>query len=80
MIILQRAEFLGFFAPVNKIRQYVSGDITEDELIDNADVYISDRDMVVDIKKIKIALEQLIIMIIILQEIKNVTINIRVIS
>ena len=51
------AEFVGFIAPVNIIRQYASKDITEDDLINAADVFISDRDMNAEIKKIKITLE-----------------------
>ena len=52
-----KAEFVAFIAPVNKIRQYVNGDITEDELIAIADIFVCDRDMVAEIKKIKIDLE-----------------------
>lgn len=52
-----KAEFVGFIAPCNLIRKYVSGDLTEDELVDESDVYVCDRDMVTDIKKIKIVIE-----------------------
>jgi len=52
-----KAEFVAFIAPAKVIRRYASGDLTEDELIDLADVFISDRDMLGTIKKIKITLE-----------------------
>ncbi|MEP6466162.1 MAG: hypothetical protein ABJB05_07635 [Parafilimonas sp.] len=52
-----KSEFVAFIAPVSLIRKYVSGDLTEDELVEASDVYISDRDMVTDIKKIKIVIE-----------------------
>ena len=52
-----KPEFVAFIAPAKLIRQYVTNDITEDELINGADVFVSDRDMVSDMKKIKITLE-----------------------
>lgn len=52
-----KAEFLAFIAPVSLIRKYVSGDLTEDELVNTSDIYVCDRDMVTDIKKIKIIIE-----------------------
>ncbi len=52
-----KAEFVSFVAPSSIIKKYATGDLTEDELVNSADVYVSDRDMVVDVKKIKITLE-----------------------
>lgn len=52
-----KPEFVGFIAPAKLIKKYVSGDLTEDELIEASDIYVCDRDMVAEIKKIKIVLE-----------------------
>lgn len=53
-----KGEFVGFIASRNIIQKYVLHDITEDELINAADIYICDRDMgISEIKKIKITLE-----------------------
>jgi hypothetical protein len=53
-----KAEFVSFLAPSSLIRKYTSSDITEDELVNAAEIYISDRDMGIhEIKKIKIVLE-----------------------
>lgn len=52
-----QAEFVAFIAPSKVIKKYVSNDITEDELVDAADVFICDRDMVTEMKKIKLSLE-----------------------
>ena len=52
-----KAEFVGFLIPVNLLKLYSTGSLTEDELIAQADIYLSDRDMVVGIKKIKITIE-----------------------
>jgi hypothetical protein len=52
-----KGEFIGFIAPGSIIKKYVSGDLTEDELVNASDIYISDRDMITDIKKIKIIIE-----------------------
>lgn len=53
-----KGEFVSFLAPCDLIRKYASSDITEDELVNAADIYISDRDMgIQEIKKIKIVLE-----------------------
>lgn len=50
-------EFVAFIAPVELIKMYVAGDLTEDDLINSAEIYICDRDMDSEIKKIKITLE-----------------------
>jgi hypothetical protein len=53
-----KAEFVSFLAPSSLIKKYASSDITEDELVNAADIYISDRDMGFhEIKKIKIVVE-----------------------
>lgn len=51
------AEFVSFIARKDLITKYVAGDLSEDELISSADIYICDRDMIGAIKKIKISLE-----------------------
>ena len=51
------SEFIAFIAPTNLIKEYVSGDLTEEALIKASDVYISDRDMIATIKKIEVTLE-----------------------
>jgi hypothetical protein len=52
-----KAEFVSFVVPTGIINKFVSGDITEDELVESSEVNISDRDMIVDVKKIKLVLE-----------------------
>lgn len=53
-----KAEFISFLAPSDLVRKYNSSDITESELVNAADIYISDRDMQLrEIKKIRIAIE-----------------------
>jgi hypothetical protein len=52
-----KEEFVGFIAPVKLINKYIAGDLTEDDLVNGADVFIGDRDMSVGVKKIKITLE-----------------------
>lgn len=53
-----KGEFVSFLAPSRLIKKYASSDITEDELINAADIFISDRDMEIhEIKKIKIVIE-----------------------
>lgn len=53
-----KAESISFLAPSALIKKYNSSDITEDELVNTADIYISDRDMSFhEIKKIKIVIE-----------------------
>ena len=50
-------EFVSFIARKDLITKYVAGDLSEDELIGSADIYVCDRDMKGVIKKIKISLE-----------------------
>jgi len=52
-----KAEMLGFVAPSDLCTKYIAGEITEDELVNAADIYLSDRDSSFDVKKIKLVLE-----------------------
>jgi len=52
-----KEDYVFFIAPKSKIIDFNNNKITEDELIQSADVYISDREMSFDVKKVKIALE-----------------------
>ena len=52
-----KQEYVFFIAPKSKIIDFNNNKITEDELIQSADVYISDGEMSYDIKKIKITIE-----------------------
>jgi hypothetical protein len=53
----QEAETVAFVAPANAARRFVSGEITEDELLNASDVYLSDRDLRMDFKKVKLTFE-----------------------
>jgi hypothetical protein len=52
-----RGEFVGFIAPSKIIKQYIAGDITEDDLVSASSIFISDREMVSGIKKVSIVIE-----------------------
>lgn len=53
-----KGEFVSFLAPSNLIKKYASNDISEEELVKAAEIYISDRDMAIhDTKKIQIIIE-----------------------
>lgn len=52
-----KEDYVFFIAPKSKIIDFNNNKITEDELIQSADVYISDGEMSFDVKKVKIALE-----------------------
>jgi hypothetical protein len=52
-----KEDYVFFIAPKSKIIDFNNNKITEDELIQSADVYISDREMSYDVKKVKITLE-----------------------
>ncbi len=56
-VLALQAEFVGIVIPAQLINKYATGDITEDELLQGADVFSSDRDMVAEVKKIKITVE-----------------------
>lgn len=51
------AEYVALIVPASLIKKFASGEITEDELLKAADIYVSDRDMITGVKKIKITLE-----------------------
>lgn len=52
-----KPEFIAFLAPMKIINKYIAGDITEDSLIESSEIFVCDRDMIAEIKKIKIKLE-----------------------
>lgn len=52
-----KEEYILFVVPSKKASDFVKGKITEDELVESADIISSDRDMVTGTKKIKITLE-----------------------
>lgn len=52
-----KPEVLTFIVPITKIRAFTSGTLTESEFVDYADIYLCDRDMISDIKKIKIQID-----------------------
>jgi hypothetical protein len=52
-----KSELVGFIARQSLIKKFVKGDITEEELFEKADIYISDRDMSYDVKKVKLTLK-----------------------
>lgn len=52
-----QAEFVSILIPTGIIKKYVTGDISEDELIAASDIYSCDRDMIGQTKKISVVLE-----------------------
>lgn len=56
-MLSNKAEFVGFIAPSKVTLKFIAGDITEDEMINAADIFISDRDMREGIKKVSIVIE-----------------------
>jgi hypothetical protein len=52
-----KTEVVAFIVSSENCKKFSEGIITEDELVDLSDIYLKDRDMVTDIKKIKVALE-----------------------
>jgi hypothetical protein len=50
-------EMLAFIAPADLCRKFVAGEVTEDDLVGAADIYLSDRDSSTDVKKVKLVLE-----------------------
>ncbi len=52
-----RAEVVCFVVTSDQLTKFLNSEITEDELVDKAEIYLSDRDMVTGIKKIKVSLE-----------------------
>ena len=52
-ILNLKAEVLAFIAPRDKCQQFIDGLITESEFIGSCDVFLTDRDMMFDYKKVK---------------------------
>jgi hypothetical protein len=52
-----KAEMLAFITSKEKCRQFSQSIITESEFIDNSDVYLTDRDMTYDLKKVRLQIE-----------------------
>ncbi|MFH1010646.1 MAG: hypothetical protein V1784_05365 [bacterium] len=50
-------EIVAFVVPANAARRFVKGEITEEELLDASDAYLSDRDLRLDFKKVKLTFE-----------------------
>jgi hypothetical protein len=50
-------ETVAFVTPATAAARFVGGQITEDELLDASDVYLSDRDLKMDFKKVKLVFE-----------------------
>jgi len=46
-----------FVVRADQCRKFVDGDLTEDDLVAGADVYIADRDMITGIKKIRLTIQ-----------------------
>ncbi|MBK8368172.1 MAG: hypothetical protein IPL10_12350 [Bacteroidetes bacterium] len=52
-----KAELVSIVVPQILIKKYASGSITEDDLVAGSEIWLSDRDVITDIKKVKITLE-----------------------
>ena len=52
-----KPEWVCVVCSTKTIKQYSEGEISEDELVNLADIYVQDRDMFTEIKKIKIKIE-----------------------
>jgi hypothetical protein len=52
-----RTEFLSVIVPSDKCKLFGKGELSEDELLESADIYTKDRDMVTGIKKIKLTIQ-----------------------
>jgi hypothetical protein len=53
----QMAESTVFVAKASQCARFVAGEISEDELVDGADIYLRDREMVTGLKKVKLTIE-----------------------
>lgn len=51
------AEVIAFIVDMDACKRFVDAEITDEELVNLSDVYVSDRDMMGTIKKVKISLE-----------------------
>ena len=56
-VLKLKAEVVSLVIASDKCKQFVEGKITQEDLVDSADVYLFDRDMVTGIKKVKVSLE-----------------------
>lgn len=52
-----KAEVVAFVVASDKCKKFIEGKITQEELVNDADVYLCDRDMGMSIKKVKISLD-----------------------
>lgn len=52
-----KAEMLAFVAPRDKCKQFIEGSLTESEFVEGCDVFLTDRDMMFDYKKVKLKVE-----------------------
>jgi hypothetical protein len=52
-----KPEFLAFMVPAEPLKKYVDLEITEEALVNSAEIFLSDRDMVTGLKKIEITLD-----------------------
>ena len=53
----KKAEYAGIIISAKLIKKFIDNKISEDELINASEIYISDRDMLMGIKKVKIIIE-----------------------
>ena len=56
-VLATKPEYILFVVPSKKANDFVKGEITEEELVESADIISSDRDMGSGTKKIKIKIE-----------------------
>jgi len=54
---LTKGEYIAIVVSTKKVRDFIIGSITEDELVETADIISSDSDMITGTKRIKIVLE-----------------------
>ena len=52
-----KSEYISVIVPSDKCKAFSKGDLTEDELLESAEIYTKDRDMVTGIKKIKLTIQ-----------------------
>lgn len=56
-VLSTKAETVSVVVPAALCQKFITGELTEDELLAAADIYVADRDMVTGVKKIKIILQ-----------------------
>tara|TARA_R100000687_G_C6422119_1_gene151520 strand:+ start:254 stop:943 length:690 start_codon:yes stop_codon:yes gene_type:complete len=52
-----KPEFLAIVVPAETLKKYVDLEITEEALVNSAEIFLSDRNMVTDLKKIEITID-----------------------